>query len=228
MTLQRIGYVFCLLVLCTLLVPALAQDDEGGQFCVRAYEDRNGNTLLDPGEPLLTRGIGANLLDEQGIVIQTALIDNSPTSAQGVICFLNLMPGQYTMDITSAEFNPTTLSNMTVTITDESQTRTTLFEFGAQRGFSLLPEVIADNDKTLDETTIERLLVAGGGALAAMCGTAFIGIVWALILRRGVARRLAQQMPPAASYMRPDPRRTSSTGTHRVVPPQSDTGEFRR
>lgn len=227
MTRRRMVITAILILICGVFV-VYAQDDRDGQFCVRAYEDRNGNAQMDPGEPLLTRGIGANLLDSRGVVIQTALIDNSPTSAQGVICFLSLDAGQYEMEITSAEFAATTLTNMTVNITEDAQTRTTLFEFGAQRVSSPLEDIIAaDDDETVDEATVERIAVSTGGAVAAMCGTAFVGFLLFLLLRRGIARRYANQMPPDAYYMRPDPRRTSSTGTHRVVPPQSDTGEFR-
>jgi len=198
-----------------LVMPLLAQ--ASGQFCVRGFEDRNANGQIDAGEPVLTRGMGANLLNAQGIVIQTALIDNSPTSAQGVICFQNLPNGQYTMEITSAEYTPTTLDNLTVNITDDPATLTTVFEYGGQRVAS--PIIVAEETTEsgeLSDAMIERIAVSLLGAMVAMAGAALIGMIYFVVIARGRHRR-------AAAYY--DQRRT--TGSMRPVQPH-DTGEWRQ
>jgi hypothetical protein len=59
----------------------------GGQICVRAFEDSNGSGSFDAGEPLLTGGISVSLLDQSGTTVASGLLDESPTAAQGVICY---------------------------------------------------------------------------------------------------------------------------------------------
>src|SRR5689334_19822978 len=90
----------------------------GGQFCVRAFEDTNANGKLDAGEALLTHGINVNLLNAQNVTIASALLDQSPTAAQGVVCFQFLAAGQYTINISSAEYKATTPASITTTIAD--------------------------------------------------------------------------------------------------------------
>jgi hypothetical protein len=60
-------------------LPAAAQT--GGQFCVRAFEDRNGSGARDGGEPLLTRGLAVNLLNAEGVTVASGLLESSPTAA---------------------------------------------------------------------------------------------------------------------------------------------------
>ncbi len=211
--------ILVVVVITTMTMTIHAQSD--AQFCVRAFEDRNGNGERDPGEPLLTRGLAANLVDSSGVIIQTALLDNSPTGAQGVICFEGLANQQYTLEITSADYIATTMDNMTVNITTDAQTRTTVFEYGGQRvdvSASAVGETAAEIDQ---EAAIERLLFSSLGALAAMLGSLVIGLILYLVFLRGRARRAALAPPPG--YY--DPRATT-TNTMQSV--QSDTGEYPR
>ncbi|MGV2435123.1 MAG UNVERIFIED_CONTAM: hypothetical protein LVT10_09825 [Anaerolineae bacterium] len=69
----------------------------GGQFCVRSFEDRNANALIDADESVLTRGVAVELLNQYNIVIASALLDNSPNSTDGIICFQQLPRGQYSV-----------------------------------------------------------------------------------------------------------------------------------
>ncbi|GAB4512192.1 MAG: hypothetical protein OHK0046_11330 [Anaerolineae bacterium] len=214
-----------LLLLLTLFsFNSAAQNDAA--LCVRAFEDRNGNGQRDPGEPLLTRGLGANLLDARGVIIQTALLDNSPTSAQGVICFENLANQQYTLEVTSAEFAATTLDNITVNITNDAATRRAILEYGGARVFSTTQAAAPAEDTTeVDrEAALERVAVSAVGALAAMFGTVFIGLILYVLFLRG---RRRGPMEPPPGYYRSDPRATS-TSAMRAVPPPTDTGEFRQ
>src|SRR6185369_17943230 len=96
--------LICILTLVFALSgTAVAAQQTGGQLCVRSFEDRNGNGKLDAGEPLLTRGVSINLLDAGGITVASALLDTSPTAAQGVVCFQFLASGQYSVEVTSAD-----------------------------------------------------------------------------------------------------------------------------
>lgn len=216
-----------MLLLCVLIgANTLQAQVDDGQFCVRAYEDRNGNGQRDSGEDVLADGIGANLVDATGAIIRTALMETSPTNTQGLICFEGLANGQYTLFVTSAEYFPTGLDNLTITITDERDTRTTLFEYGAQPLLSLVPEsAFQEAESEFSDDEIERILIATIGALIAMMGTAFIGLILYLLFLRGRARRAAAAYPPGGYYR--DPRISTGSGSVPRVPP-TDTGEYRR
>lgn len=217
-----------LLVMAVSLVMAsafAAAQDNDGQFCLQAFEDRNENGQLDPGEPLITRGIGANLLNNRGIIVASALLDDSPTAARGVICFQNLSAGQYTMNVTSADFEATADDNMTVTVSGDGLP--TIFEFGA------LPvdtgEFAAEAAPEPDpQAAVQRILVAVLGASVTMLLVGIIGLVlYLLFLRRPASS--APEFDPNAYYMRP-PDARSTTGTMLPVqePPPStldDTGQ---
>jgi hypothetical protein len=208
-------------MLAALLLPgaAYAQADDG-QFCVQAYEDRNGNGQLDPGEPPITRSIGANLIDANGVIIATGLLDTSPTAARGVICFLNLPVGQYTMMISSADFEPTGSDNMTVNIS--GQGLPTIFEYGAQR-IDVEAFPAEGTGRQVDQRqALERILVAGLGGALTMVIVGFIGLVlYLLVLRQRTPR--PEPIDPNAYYMRPPP----TTGSMPPVqPPTGDTGEY--
>ena len=210
-----------LVVFCTaLLLAALpVRAQEGGEFCVRAFEDRNGNGVQDvsAGEPVLTRGVSATLLDANGVAIATAMIDdNEQTGRLGILCFQNLAPQQYTLLVTSAEFEATTADNMTVNVL---QSQRTVMEFGAQRIEASSGPVTGTTDsaETDDEALRERALISAGGAAAAMCVTLLIGLFLYLLFFRG--RRPQQPMygygpPPYEQFRRPAP---PSTGSMRPV-----------
>ena len=202
------------------LLLALVVQAQDGQFCMRAYEDRNSDGQLNPGEPLITHGLSANLINETGVVIETALIDTASTGSQGVICFQSLTPGQYTMEVNSAVYLPTTQDSLTVTISEDSQTRTELFEYGAIRADSVVNEPAeTGDDELLDAVTAERLLISGLGALIAVLITLTVGFFILLILRWSAVRRLSRQ----GDF---DPRRTTDTGSYPAIPPD-DHDRFR-
>ena len=78
---RRLG----LTILFLLLISNMALAQSGGQLWVRSYEDRNANGVRDTGEPLLTRGVSVDLVNGDGIVIASALLDNSPNASQGLV-----------------------------------------------------------------------------------------------------------------------------------------------
>ncbi|RMF81672.1 MAG: hypothetical protein D6737_04250 [Chloroflexi bacterium] len=190
----------------------------GGQYCVRAFEDRDGNGERDASEPFLTEGVGATLLDSENVVIASALMDGSPSAAQGVICFQFLPAGEYTMILTSPEHNATTATTFTMMV-EESGTPT-LVLYGAQR----IPETLTtatspDTNQSLldrldlsddERDLVERLIFSTLGAIIVVMGMIFLGILiyWVVLRNRYEAIR--------------DPRRT--TGSYPVVP--RDTGAY--
>jgi hypothetical protein len=160
-----------LLLILALAGAAYAQND--GQFCVRAFEDRNANQLRDQDEPLLEGGLGADLSDESGVVVASALLDDSPNADRGIICFQFLSPGQYTLHVTSAEFRATTPDTMTVTLVGGELPA--VMEFGGQSIAAALepsPETLPES-----EPQIERLVAAGIGALVALLVMQMLGLV---------------------------------------------------
>lgn len=187
----------------------------GGQFCVRAFEDTNANQRLDAGEVLLTRGISVNLLDASNVTIASALLDESPTAAQGVVCFQFLPAGQYTMSISSAEFKATTPTSLTSTVSDSGQP--TVMEFGAQAvnmGPTAAPTTSSTSALSDEQAQVARILIAALGTLVVIIGMLVLGmIVYMMTLGRKPA-------PPPA----PDIRRTTTSMP--VV--KEDTGKMPR
>lgn len=196
---------------------AAAQTDSGGQFCVRAFDDRNGNQELDGGEPFLTRGVGAQLLDAGGLVVATALIDNSPTASLGVICFTGLTYGQYSILVTSPDFARTTPDSMTVSINPGELPA--LFVYGAQRIEAPAASTGGSGPTSLspDEQTalIERVVIAAGAALIVIVIMLALGVIIYLLAFRN---RLERAVPDV--YMSP----RVTTGSHPAVR-ASDSGE---
>ena len=193
---------------------------ENSEFCVQAFEDRNGNGIQDTGEPFITRGISAQLGNADGIITQTALIDTSPTAGRGLMCFVS-QPAQYTLTITSADFVATTATNMTVTL---SAGQNLLLEYGGQR---IQANPIADaqteaTDTETEDQRIERAVVAGAGASVTMCLTLFIGFVLYMIFLRGRGR----PQPQPYGYYPDDGRYRPPTGTGQMPPVPHDTGQF--
>ncbi|MEO8607955.1 MAG: SdrD B-like domain-containing protein [Chloroflexota bacterium] len=205
--------LICILTLAfAISSTAAAAQQTGGQLCVRSFEDRNGNGKLDAGEPLLTRGVSINLLDAGGITVASALLDTSPTAAQGVVCFQFLAAGQYSVVVTSADFNATTPATVTTTIQDDSVP--TVVEFGGQRiGTPTLAPAGSAAAPQTSEDELVRLVISIVGAIIVVAGMVFLGILVYAIAFRG--RRPSQQ---AAL----DPRTT--TGSMRAVQTR-DTSE---
>lgn len=112
------------------IYPTLAQDPSG-QFCIRSYEDVNSNGLFDTeSERLITRGVGVELLDNDGVVVGSALLDKSPTAANGIICFYNLSEGDYSVLVSSADYLATTERLVQQAVSNSAPT---IVEFGARR-----------------------------------------------------------------------------------------------
>lgn len=195
---------WAVLLMMAAALPLSAQS--GGDFCVRAFEDRNGNGARETGdafEPLLRSGIGADLLNEQGVIVASALLAESPTADQGVICFQFLPDGQYTIQITSAEYRPTTADTMTATIT--SGALPSVMELGVQSLVAAQP-VIEAPVVDEDAARLERILFAAAGAIGVALVLQLLGII-IYFIRFGRRRKAAEPQPdPGATgkFKRPN------------------------
>jgi phage-related protein len=120
-----------ILVLLSLFlgVRVFAQSNNG-QICIRAFEDRNGNSSQDANEPPITRSISVTISDSQGVIIETAMIEDSPNVTGGILCFQRLAAGSYTVRVTSAEYNPTTPNEFVIAIDNTGVPQ--VFTFGGQ------------------------------------------------------------------------------------------------
>jgi hypothetical protein len=206
-----------LMILFTPFSSVMAQSADG-EFCVRAFEDLNGNGVRDLNEPPLQRAVSANLLDANNIVVASALLDNSPQMARGLICFQFLSPGQYTIEVTSAEFTPTTSRSMTNVV--RSGEVPFVMEFGAARpGVSAGAAVQGESPEVSVEQALPRIAVSLAGAAAAFLVMLIVGFLIYLVVYRPRLKR-AMTTPSDDYYRRPP-----TTGS---IPRVTDTGEFRK
>ena len=222
-TAQRSALLITLLFL-ALFAAALVNAQETGQFCVRAYEDLNANGLQDLGENLLSSGVGVMLRDAEGVIVESALMETSPTGDRGLICFQSLSAGQYTVIVTSAEYTATRLDNLTAQVNPSSLP--VVFEYGGRPLTG--PDAASALTSAEDEDTrqLVRLVIAGAGALFTMMVVAFIGfMIYLLVLRQPGQPRHAYASQPGQPplqdqlYMRPD----SYTG---APPPDESYDDF--
>ena len=210
---QRLSFV----ILAALILAATAVSAQtGGQFCVRSFEDRNGNSTLDPGEPLLTSGISANLLNAESVIVASALLADSPTAAQGVVCFQFLAPGNYAVSITSPDYQPTTDSTFSTTISEG--TLPAVVAFGGQRLAVDAPVVVDAGTSGLpfdvDSDFLQRIVLSLLGALLVMAGMIVLGALIYLMAFR------TRQPVMAQPYV------VTTTGSMAPVEPASDTDEI--
>jgi hypothetical protein len=204
-----------------LFTVTVVQAQTGGQFCLRAYEDRNGSGALDSGEPFLTRGVSANLLNADNLVIASALMDDSPNAAQGVICFQFLEAGQYSLQVTSVDYEPTTPDTFTASISESALP--TVVEYGARRAaLEMTPSASTVSATQPDQRdSLGRIVLSGLGALVVMASMAVFGALVYLVAFR--QRRPALQVPPIAA---PTDYTKTPTGS---MPPveETDTSEIK-
>ncbi len=203
----------------TLALFGAAQAQTGGQLWVQAFEDRNGNGTQEPNEPLLTKGIGVDLLNADHIVIASALLDGSPNAARGLVGFQQLPAGQYTLAITGAEFKATTPDQFTLTVSATGVPA--VVKYGAQR-LSLAPTQAAPASglaglmAALPQGQGAQLAFSAVGAAIIVFGMIVLGLLIYLVELRG---RMAKARAADA--------RTTGTGSMRAVRATS-TGQYPR
>jgi hypothetical protein len=182
--------VFCA---CTaafaLLTAAIAAAQGGsGQLWVQLFEDRNGNGVLD-NEPAITEGASVELLDAQGVVIATAVVDNSPLADRGMVGFRFLPPGAYTIVVTSPDYIPTTETRFPVTLNEGDVLPAVAFGARRETGADSSAGATDLATQALEDLSrrgqIARIAVAALGAVLVVGLMALLGVlIYALVLRR--------------------------------------------
>jgi hypothetical protein len=204
-----------MLVCCLLSAVLVSAQGGSGQFWVQMFEDRNGNGIQD-SEPPITRGASVELLNSEGVVIATAMMDNSPFADRGLVGFRFLPPGEYTIVVTSPEFTPTTETSFTRTLNEGDVLPPVTF--GAQQaatGAAATSEAAGDfATQALNDLSrrgqIARIALAALGAVIVAGLMVLLGaVIYALVLRR----RYKAQMRKMATSTGSMPRiRTTDTG----------------
>lgn len=182
-----------------------------GQICVRSFDDRNANGIYDPGDPPITRGVSASLLDADNVIIRTLLLEDSPQAAQGIMCFQQLEAGQYTVQVASADYDATTTDTFVTAVTTTSIPQ--VFDFGAQVYVFELPEADVAPQPDLREV-LARVLFSSLGALIGMGGMVVLGsLLYFFFLR---PKPSPAQKFATGAYPAPMPTAVS-TDEHRAV-----------
>ncbi|MGB1286746.1 MAG: hypothetical protein ACPG7F_09460, partial [Aggregatilineales bacterium] len=198
MTHKLIKSLIPLLLLIIITGAALAQSATG-QICIRAFEDRNANSTRDTGEPFLTRSVGASLADADNVIIQSLLLDDSVQASAGTMCFQNLEPGDYTVNVISADYNATTAITFPTTVTETSIPETV--EYGGQSVLAVAPAASDEDDslltnEALQRAALERIFLSAVGAGIVVGLMLFVGAILAFIFFRGRRQPPAQPYPP--------------------------------
>lgn len=203
---RRIG----LLLLFTFGFWVTAAAQTGGQFCIKAFEDRNANGVQDVGEPVLSRGLSVNLLNTGGVVVQSATLESSQRAAFGEYCFQFLAAGQYSVVVTSSDFRATTPDTMTGAVSDSSAP--VVMQFGGQR-IATGPAITPVTSAAQQQDQLAQVIIAVIGALFIVAVMGIVGVIVYALAFRG-------RLQAAAAA---DARRTTgSMQTVRIT----DTGEY--
>lgn len=207
-----------------LVVPLSAQEGSG-QVCLRAFEDRNVNGSYDANEPFITRDISATLADVDGVIVASALLDDSPRAALGLLCFQNLAAGQYTLTALSATYAPTALFAFVTSVSADGVPQ--IFDYGAQVIVSPPPKL--EGTPTLNvRALLPRLFFSLLGTLLLMSGMIVVGALIFFLFVRPKPAPTAY----AAPTLRPDtgsytPYRAPNPPRDDLSPADDDTGKQR-
>jgi len=177
--------LFITVLLAVVFASITAAQSSSGQVCIRAFEDRNGNGISDANEPPITRGISVTLGDASGVIIDTAIMENSPTASSGTLCFQRLPEGQYTLRVSSANYQATGASEF-VTVANASGVVDVL-PYGAQ----VIPEeslpattpALSQEDRL--QANLVRMVFAGLSAILIMGAMVVVGaLIYFFVLRK--------------------------------------------
>lgn len=180
----------------------VAQDT--GQVCVQSFDDRDADGIRDADETSITQGIGAGLSNATGVTIASRLLEDSPFAARGLICFEQLLAGDYQITMTSAEYAGTASSTFATSVNPGSAPA--LIEFGVRPLHGAGPVA---SGMVLDAEAAEALAIALIGSMIVGAAMSVLGLlVFLLIMRRrsGRASPLPYGPPaPAVSGVPPQP-----------------------
>jgi len=211
-----------------LLVPvSLAQETTGdGQICVRAFEDRNSNGTFDANEPPITQGIGVNLLNIQSITIGAQLLEDSESAALGTVCFRELLAGDYTIIVTSADYTATTPTTFNAVVVPQSVP--TRLDFGgtiittSTTTGTVAPTITEDDQNR----ALQGILFGAIGAIVVMFVMFIAGIfIYFATFRRRMNRAMSQSTGGYRPITGPMPV-YQQHGTGPMQPVRPDTAGF--
>ncbi len=170
-----------LALICLALACTLAQGQARSQICLSAFADENENGIREAGELPITRGIAASLLDERGLTINTALLNDSPYAADGLLCFDDLLAGKYRLIISGSELIATGATTAEAMLLPGEPPP--VIDFG---GRSLIAEPGPAVGTRLDADATRMLLLAAGGLALAVALLSLLGclLAWSFLRRR--------------------------------------------
>ncbi len=172
-----------------------AQDT--GQICLLAYVDQDEDGRRAGTETPIARGIAASLLDERDVTIRSQLLEDSPYASDGLLCFDQLLAGDYGLIISSSEYNATSPTVAAASV--QPGAAPARIDFGAKPLTVAAAPNILTGLATLDADAVQTLLVAGGFTAALIIVMSLLGsLVVALLLRR---RRRAKASAPPGTEM---------------------------
>ncbi len=188
--------------LALLLLPLHAQDT--GQICMQAFADQNTDGQRDATETSITRGIAASLLNERGVTIDSRLLEDSPYAADGLLCFDQLLAGEYSIIISSSEFIATTATSAEATVRPGSAPAR--IDFGARSLAVVESPGALTGFAAFDSDAIQTLFIAAAATIVAIIVMALLGVlIFLLVIRRRKRSRALRTQVPVITGLPPPP-----------------------
>ncbi len=184
-----------LLLICLLSWTGwMPRAQDRGQICVQAFLDSDADGAHAADEALISQGIGASLLDSNSITIASQLLEDSPYGADGLLCFDDLLAGEYLVLLTSAEYAATTATSFRAAVSPGSPPFR--FDLGLKALFAGEAGTGSRGGQpALDEATVRGLLLALLASAITACIMTLLGLLiyFFIIRRRHVKTRAWQQ-----------------------------------
>lgn len=97
-----------ILVIAALVVVTIPAQSQGmqGQICLLAFEDLDANGLEGAGERRISAGVNVTLANDLNVIVATGQMEESATASRGTYCFVGVTAGQYTLTVSSAQYQP--------------------------------------------------------------------------------------------------------------------------
>jgi hypothetical protein len=170
---MRTALLLTILIFSLFPIPAFAQTD-GGQFWVQFFEDLNGDGVRAEDEPPVVRGAVVQLLNAERVVVETGLLDTASNAARGLVAFQYLTAGEYTLQISAAEWVSTTPSEFTRDISPDQPP--TVVEVGLERlPITAQPASRFTESEWRQRSSRARIAAAGAGAALTAGGMTILG-----------------------------------------------------
>lgn len=199
----------CWLLVISLLLalasPVPAQDT--GQVCVQSFIDRDADGTRGAEERTARHGVSASLHNAAGVTIASRLLDDSPFAADGLLCFDDLLAGDYRITLRSSEFASTTEAAFSASARPGAAPM--VLEFGLQP-LSLSRPSRSPTAIAADANAVLPLLL-GGALLAVILCVICLLLVFIIFRRRSKGA-------PAMSYRAPISAKPGADGPRKHNP----------